>query len=80
MQHLKIKIYTSPGCPHCRAAKEFFRSYGIKFKEIDITKNPKEADRIYKKAKIMATPIIEIGNRIIVGFDRAKIKKMVGIP
>ncbi len=79
MQHVKIKIYTSPGCPHCRAAKEFFRSLGLKYKEIDVTKHPKEAEKLYKKYKLAVTPIIEIGNKTVIGYDRNKIKKLLGI-
>ena len=79
MQHLKIRIYTTPNCPYCRKAKEYFRKLGLKFKEIDVSKNPAEAEKLFKKTKQMGVPVIEIGNLIIIGFDRAKIDRAIGL-
>lgn len=79
MQHLKIKIYTTPTCPYCRKAKEYFRKLGLKFKEVDVSKNPREAELMFKKTKQMGVPVIEIGNQIIIGFDKAKIDKLLSI-
>lgn len=59
--------------------KEYLRRLGFRFKEIDISKNQKEAEKIFKKTKVMATPIIEIGNRTVVGFDRRKIDSLLGV-
>ncbi len=79
MQHVKIKVYVSPNCPYCRAAKEYFRKIGLRFKEVDITRNAKEVEKIFRKTKTMAMPIIEIGNKTVVGFDRRKIEKLLGL-
>ncbi|MCD6551182.1 glutaredoxin family protein [Thermotoga sp.] len=79
MQHLKIKIYTTPTCPYCRKAKEYFRSLGLKFKEVDVSKNPREAELMVKKTGQMGVPVIEIGNKIVIGFDKAKIDRLLGI-
>ncbi|ABQ47724.1 glutaredoxin-like protein, YruB-family [Thermotoga petrophila RKU-10] len=79
MQHLKIKIYTTPTCPYCRKAKEYFRSLGLEFKEVDVTKNPREAELMVKKTGQMGVPVIEIGNKIVIGFDKAKIDRILGI-
>jgi len=79
MQHLKIKIYTTPTCPYCRKAKEYFRSLGLEFKEVDVTKNPREAELMVKKTGQMGVPVIEIGNKIVIGFDKAKIDRLLGI-
>lgn len=79
MQHLKIKIYTTPTCPYCRKAKEYFRSLGLEFKEVDVTKNPREDELMVKKTGQMGVPVIEIGNKIVIGFDKAKIDRILGI-
>ncbi len=59
--------------------KEYLRRLGFKFKEIDVSKDPKEAEKLYKKAKVMAVPVLEIGNRIVVGFDKQKIDRLLGV-
>lgn len=77
MQHLKITVYFTPTCPHCTTAKRFFREKGIKFKEIDVSKDPKEAEKLVRKSGQMGVPVIEIGNKIIVGFNKAKIESIL---
>ena len=79
MQHLKIRIYTTPSCPYCRRAKEYFRRLGLKFREIDVSRNPAEAEKLYKKTKQLGVPVIEIGNLTIIGFDKSKIDRAIGL-
>ncbi|RKX45268.1 MAG: NrdH-redoxin, partial [Thermotogae bacterium] len=49
MQHVKIKIYTTPTCPYCRKAKQYFKSLGLRFQEADVSRNPKELEVMYRK-------------------------------
>jgi len=79
MQHAKIKLYTTPTCPYCKKAKRYFQSLGLKFKEVDVSKNQKELETMYRKTKQYGVPVIEIGNQVIVGFDKGKIDRILGI-
>ncbi|ABR30419.1 glutaredoxin [Thermosipho melanesiensis] len=79
MQHVKIVIYTTPTCPYCRKAKQYFKQLGFKFKEYDVSKDQKAAERMYKKSKQLGVPVIEIGNQVIVGFDKAKIDRLLNV-
>ncbi len=79
MMALKIKIYSTPACPHCRAAKNYFKSLGLPFKDVDVSKNPKEAELMVKKTHQYGVPVIEIGNQVVVGFNRSKINKLLGV-
>ncbi|MGC8819470.1 MAG: glutaredoxin family protein [Athalassotoga sp.] len=31
-----MKIYSTPACPHCKAAKNYFKSLGISFEDVDV--------------------------------------------
>ncbi|ACR79657.1 MULTISPECIES: glutaredoxin family protein [Kosmotoga] len=77
--HLKVTVYSTPSCPWCRKAKQYFKSLGIPFKDIDVSKNQKKAEEMYRKSGQMGVPVITIGNQVIVGFDKAKIDKILGI-
>ncbi|OAA21898.1 glutaredoxin family protein [Kosmotoga sp.] len=79
MMHLKVTVYSTPSCPWCRKAKQYFKSLGIPFKDIDVSKNQKKAEEMYRKSGQMGVPVITIGNQVIVGFDKAKIDKILGI-
>ena len=70
-----IKIYTTPTCPYCKKAKEFFKQNKIKFKDIDVSTDEKGRDEMIEKSQQMGVPVIEINKKIIVGFDIEAIKK-----
>jgi glutaredoxin-like YruB-family protein len=71
----KVKIYTTPTCPYCEMAKEFFRENKIEFEEIDVSSNREAAMEMIEKSGQMGVPVIEIDDKIIVGFDIKAIKE-----
>lgn len=79
MQHIKITIYTTPTCPYCARAKNYFKQLGLRFTEIDVSKDPSAAERLVKKTGQTGVPVIEIGNHVIVGFDKEKIDRLLGV-
>ena len=75
----KVTIYTTPDCPWCKAAKEFFKKNKVSYKEVDVAKDQKAAQEMVKKSGQMGVPVIVVGKEIIVGFDQAKLEKVLGI-
>ena len=75
----KIKIYTTPTCPFCLMAKEYFRSKGIEFEEIDVSRDEKAAMEMIQKSGQMGVPVIEINGKIVVGFDKEKIDQFLNL-
>ena len=60
-----IKVYTTPTCVYCHALMDWLDSMGVKYQEMDATKEP----------DIATVPVTEINGERIVGFDRPAIKK-----
>jgi len=75
----KILIFTTPTCSFCTLAKRYFKENGIRFREIDISRNEAAAMDIQRKTGQTGVPVIFINNRPIVGFDKIKINKMLGL-
>ncbi len=75
----KIKIYSTPFCPYCVSLKLFLEERGIKFEEIDIAKDEKAAQEIMTKTNQIGVPVLEVGDQIIIGFDKEKICKLLKI-
>ena len=79
----KVKIYSTPTCPWCEKTKEFLTEKKIKFENIDVVENPEKGREMVEKSGQMGVPvtIIEKGGKetIIVGFDKEKIAKTLGI-
>lgn len=74
-----IKIYTTPSCPYCYTLKKFLEEKGFKFEEVDVANDETAREEIVKKTGKMELPIIEIDGEVVVGFDKEKVCKLLGI-
>ncbi len=74
-----VKIYSLPTCPHCNAAKEFFKEHKIKYADINVESDEKAQKEMVDKSGQMGTPTIDIDGEIIVGFDEEKLKEVLKI-
>jgi len=75
----KIKIYTTPFCVYCTKAKDFFSKNNLNYIEVDVTKDDSALNEMVKKSGQMGVPVIEIEDKIIVGFDQNKIKSILNL-
>lgn len=75
----KVKIYSTPTCPFCMMAKKFLKENNIDFEDIDISTDQAKAQEMVQKSGQMAVPVIDIDGEIIVGFDKEKIRKTLGL-
>ncbi|MDI6603433.1 MAG: Uxx-star family glutaredoxin-like (seleno)protein [Patescibacteria group bacterium] len=72
-----VKVYTTPSCPYCLTLKAFLKKNNIKFVEIDVSQDKKAQEEMIEKSGQMGVPVIEIGDQIVVGFDKEKISKLL---
>lgn len=75
----KVKVYSTPTCVYCITLKEFLREKGIEFEEVDVSLNEEAAREMIMKTGQMGVPVVEIGEEVIVGFDRDKITQALGL-
>lgn len=75
----KVIVFSTPTCSYCTAAKSYFRQKGVKFRDVDVSKDPAAARDMVRRSGQQGVPVIDIGGKIIVGFDRPKINQMLGI-
>lgn len=64
-----VIIYSTPTCPWCFKAKEWFKERGIKFIDIDVSEDYDKAIEMIKKSGQQGVPVIDINGTIIVGFN-----------
>jgi len=74
-----IKVYSTLICPWCIRAKQFLKDNNIDFQSIDVSSDQLAADEMMKKTGQMGVPVIDIDGEIIVGFDKDRIKQLLGI-
>lgn len=70
---VKVIIYGAEWCPPCHTAKNYLKGRKIDFEYINIDENPDKGREIAVKTGWTAIPIINIGEKYILGFDRPKI-------
>lgn len=70
-----VKVYSTPTCPYCVKAKGFLKEQNIHYEDINVADDPAAADEMVKKSGQMGVPVLDINGQIIVGFDKAAIKK-----
>lgn len=76
---MNIKVYSTPGCPWCNVAKDFFKSHNLDFEDIDVSLDEKVAQEMIKKSGQMGVPVIEIDDKIVIGFNKPVLEEILGI-
>jgi len=74
----RVIIFTSSSCPWCNRVKQYLREQRFRFREVNVERDP-EGARELKRRNIMGVPVVLINNQPIVGFDKIKIDKLLGI-
>ena len=75
----KVKVYSTATCPFCIRAKQFLKESAVSFEDIDTSVNHEAAQEMIKRSGQMGVPVIDIEGELIVGFDKEKIRKALGI-
>ncbi len=75
----RVILFTTPSCGFCRAAKAYFRQRGVRFREVDVSRDPAAARDMVRRSGQQGVPVIQIGSKIVVGFDRPKIDRLLGL-
>ncbi|MBN3040737.1 MAG: glutaredoxin family protein [Candidatus Omnitrophica bacterium] len=76
---MSVKLYSTPGCPYCIKTKDFLKQNNISFENFDVSADQDKAQEMINKSGQMGVPVIDINGEIVVGFDKEKIKKLLGL-
>lgn len=75
----RVVIYTTPGCIHCRHAKEFFETHGIAYEEKDVAYDETARHEMIHKSGQLGVPVIEIDDKLVVGFNERALRELLSI-
>lgn len=71
----KVKVYSTPTCGYCKMAKAWLKEHKIAFEDINVAEDEQARNEMIEKSGEIGVPQIEIGNKIIVGFDKEALEK-----
>ncbi|MDP2183328.1 MAG: glutaredoxin family protein [Actinomycetota bacterium] len=76
-QQKRVKLYTSPTCSWCRAAKAYMIDNGIEFTEADIISDPGARKEMVLMTGQYGVPVIRAGNGVVVGWNEAEFRRLM---
>jgi len=74
-----VTVYSTPTCSWCTTLKNHLNMYGIRYTDIDISKNESAAKAMMAKSGQQGVPQTDIAGVMIVGFDKNRINLLLGI-
>lgn len=75
----RVIIFSTPTCSFCVKAKRYLKDKGIRFKDIDVSRDMKAAQDMERRTGQRGVPVLLIDNKPVVGFDVPKINRLLGI-
>jgi glutaredoxin 3 len=78
-QQKKVVLFSTPTCSWCTRTKRYFIQHQIRFTEVDVTRDKRAAQDIVRRTGQQGVPVILIGSQAIVGFNKSRIDRLLGI-
>jgi glutaredoxin len=75
---MQVKVYGSNREPYTEMLRNILKYNNIEFENLD-TKDPKNMREMVEKSGQNTTPVMEVDGKIFIGFDREKIREVLGI-
>lgn len=75
----RVTVYSTPTCSWCTTLKTHLKKNGVRFTDIDVSKDQKAAEAMTSRSGQQGVPQTDIGGEMIVGFDKNRINSLLGI-
>ncbi|MDZ7796629.1 MAG: glutaredoxin family protein [Candidatus Marinimicrobia bacterium] len=75
----RVTVYSTPSCPWCNTVKSYLREHHIPFRDTDISRDMRAAEDLVKRSGQRGVPQTEINGKIVVGFDKERLNKLLDI-
>lgn len=76
---MQVTIYSTPTCPYCQKAKEYFKENNIEYTEHNVAEDQDKAKEAVEKSGQMGVPVITVDEEVIIGFDKDKLDQLLGL-
>lgn len=75
----RVIVYSTPSCVWCTRLKNYFKEHSVKFQDVNVAVNQTRMEEMKRKSGQMGVPQTEIEGQMIVGFDKPKINRLLGL-
>jgi glutaredoxin-like protein NrdH len=79
---MQVKVFALSTCPYCRMARQYLTDEGVAFDvtEVDKLEGQERTDAVEEVKRLSggtSFPIIVIGDEVIVGYNKPRIKELI---
>ncbi len=75
----KVIVFSTPTCPWCVKLKDYLKKNEIRYTDLDVSKNQSAARDMMHKTGQQGVPQMWVNGQPVVGFDKSKIDRLLGI-
>lgn len=81
---MPVKLYALSTCPYCRMTRRYLDEAGVEYEltEVDLLEGETKDDVVAEVRRVSggaSFPVVVIGDEVIVGFNKARIKELLGL-
>lgn len=76
---MKVILYSKAGDPYSEMLKNLLKYYNIPHETVEVSRSPERLRELKEISGQYNTPVLDVDSKIFVGFDREKIKEVLGI-
>ena len=79
-----VYIYALSTCPYCRMTKKYLTENDVAYEFVDVDLlTGDEKQRVIDEVKALSGgtsfPVIKVGDEVIVGFNKVRLKELLGL-
>lgn len=75
----KVTVYSTPGCPWCKKAKQLLEAHSIAYSDLNVASDALARQEMVRKSGQLGVPVTEIDGQIVIGYDEAKLKQLLSL-
>ncbi|MFH1592298.1 MAG: glutaredoxin family protein [Candidatus Woesearchaeota archaeon] len=75
----KIKLYTKTGDPYSDMVKNLLMYHRVECEFVEVSRNLERQKELFEISGQTNTPVLKVDDKVYTGFDREKIKEILGI-
>ena len=76
---MKVIIYTKNNDAYSDMIRNLLKTNNIEFERVDVSRNKDKFKEMQEISGQANTPVIQIDDKVFLGFDREKIKEVLGL-
>jgi len=74
-----VILYVKAGDPYSDMTKNLLKYFKVDYDMIEVSRSVKLMEELEQISGQSNTPVLKVGEKVFVGFDREKIKEVLGI-